>query len=58
MQVQMGTDHPLSTLVYIRMRVVAEDPNLEPDEQGIATPLPQTVCMLMPNRDAGFQKQW
>lgn len=38
MQVQMGTDHPLSTLVHIRMRVVAEDPNLKPEEQGIASP--------------------
>lgn len=56
MQVQMGSDHPLSTLVHFRIRVIAEDPNLEPEEQGIASP--QTVCMLMPNRDAGFQKQW
>lgn len=38
MQVQMGTDHPLSTLVHIRMRVVAEDPNLKSEEQGIASP--------------------
>lgn len=38
MQVQMGQWSPLSTLVHIRMRVVAEDPNLEPEEQGIASP--------------------
>lgn len=38
MQVQMGSDHPLSTLVHFRIRVIAEDPNLEPEEQGIASP--------------------
>lgn len=39
-------------MVHIRMRLVAEDPNLEPEERGMASP--QTVCMLMPDRDAGF----
>lgn len=28
------------------------------NQRSKGSPAPQTVCMLMPNRDAGFQKQW